>query len=109
MLIEKRGGVVTIQEGGKTSSSSQAQTLLRARTGVNLPVENLYYWVRGIPAPGAKSVQKDQHHRITELQQAGFLIRYGAYASIKGQILPTHIQVQGQGVFLKLVVKQWKI
>ena len=106
VIISKRGTVITLRDGPKQLSSTNASTLLKQQTGVSLPIANLYYWVRGIPAPGA--VQAEQHYptgQLSQLKQAGYTIQYMQYNST----LPTVIKLQGNGVFIKLVIKNWKV
>lgn len=110
VLIEKRGNTVTYRDGPKTASSRDASQLLLQQTGIRLPVNNLYYWVRGIPAPGAvQGVKRDRYNHLSELKQAGYTITYSSYTSVKGKDLPAKISLQGHGVSIKLVIKRWKI
>ena len=47
VLINKSGKTVSFKDGSKTVSSTNADELLLKQTGIRLPVNNLYYWVRG--------------------------------------------------------------
>lgn len=110
VLISKSGNIVTLKDGPKTASSSNAGALLKQQTGISLPVNSLYYWVRGIPAPG--SIQSEKHDaagRLLMLRQNGFIVEYLQYTAYGNQILPSHIRLQGNGVFIKLIVKRWRI
>jgi len=110
VMIQKSGGKVTFRDGPKSASSGNADQLLMQQTGVRLPVANLYYWVRGIPAPGAvQSMQKDKGQHIQVLRQAGYTIEYTGYTRIANIDLPSQIRLQGNGVFIKLVIKRWKL
>lgn len=105
VLINKHGGVVTYRDGAKTASSSSAEDLLLHQTGIRLPVSSLYYWVRGLPAPGGASVQKDANNHAAQIRQNGYTVDYSRY---NGD-LPTLIRLQGNGVVIKLAVKQWNV
>ena len=109
VLIMKQGQTITYQDGPKKASSTNADELLQQQSGVRLPVNNLYYWVRGLPAPGAiQSAERDPNNRLIALKQAGYVISYTEYASTtKGVALPTKIRLQGNGVLIKLVIKRW--
>jgi outer membrane lipoprotein LolB len=110
VLISRNGGVVTLRDGPKTASSSNAATLLKQQTGVSLPVNNLYYWARGIPAPGSvQSEKRDQAGRLTVLRQAGYTIEFLRYTSASKAVLPSSIRLQGNGVFIKLVINRWRV
>lgn len=109
VIITKSGSIVTLKDGNKTASSANAETLLRQQTGVRIPVSNLFYWVRGIKAPGAVQSEKhDQYGRLSQLRQSGFVIDFLQYTSAGKTILPGIIRMQGNGVFIKLVIKRWK-
>lgn len=109
VIITKNGSIVTLKDGNKTASSANAETLLKQQTGVRIPVSSLFYWVRGIKAPGAvQSEKRDQYGRLMQLRQSGFVIDFLQYTSAGKTILPGIIRMQGNGVFVKLVIKRWK-
>lgn len=110
VMIQKQGGRITFRDGAKSSSSSNADQLLMQQTGVRLPVSSLYYWVRGIPAPGAvQSAKKDKSQHLQLLRQSGYTIEYTGYTRVANIDLPSQIRLQGNGIFIKLVIKRWKI
>lgn len=111
VIIEKQGSVITLRDGPKKRSSNNADELLRKETGVRLPVKDLYYWVRGMPAPGG--IQSAHYytsgHRLSSFKQAGYTINYTAYTMAGTRVLPSKIRLDGHGVMIKLVIKRWKI
>lgn len=108
VIIEKSGNVVTYKDGPKVASSTNADELLQKQTGVRLPVNSLYYWVRGLPAPGpVQSAKYDKYNHLTSLQQSGYTINYDSYTSARNTDLPSKINLQGHGVQIKLVIKSW--
>ena len=110
VIIEKKGSMVTYRDGPKTASSKNADELLQKHTGIRLPVNNLYYWVRGLPAPGAiQSADYDRYKHLTRLKQDGYTIQYTRYTSRNNIDLPSKISLQGNGVTIKLVIKSWKV
>ena len=110
IVIEKRGSVITYTDGSKKVSSRNADQLLQQQTGIRLPVQNLYYWVRGLPAPGGKqSAHYDTNHRLTSMTQSGYTIYFTDFASVNQVELPGKIQLQGNGAMIKLIVKHWRI
>jgi outer membrane lipoprotein LolB len=110
VIVEKQGSVVTFVDGNKKVSSSNADSLLQKQTGVRLPVHSLYYWVRGLPAPGAvQSSQHDENNHLTSLHQGGYNINYSNYTSVGNYDLPGKIHLQGNGVVIKLIIKHWKV
>lgn len=110
VIIDKEGGVVRFKDGPKTITSHNADTLLHQQTGVRLPVQNLYYWVRGLPAPGAvQSAKYDEYNHLVYLQQGGYTIEFTSYTSAHEIDLPSKIQLTGQGVSIKLIIKRWVV
>lgn len=110
IIIEKSGQTITYKDGPKTVSSTNADELLYQQTGVRIPVRNLYYWVRGLKAPGAvQSTRYDQYNHLVTLKQAGYTIQYAKYTSINGVDLPSKIHLQGHHIKVKLIIKQWTV
>ena len=110
ILIEKQNGLVKFRDGPKSASSKNADELLQQQTGIRLPVNNLYYWVRGIPAPGpVQSAKRSATNQLLVLQQAGFTIEYPSYSKTGNSVLPSIIKLQGNGVAIKFVIKRWKV
>ena len=110
VIIEKNGAVITYADGPKKISSHSADELLQQQTGIRLPVSSLYYWVRGLPAPGAVgSSHYTPNNQLMSLSQAGYTINYSNYTSVNTIDLPGKIQLQGHGVAIKLVIKHWKM
>ena len=58
---------------GETYQSSDPETLVAAATGWNLPIDNLAWWVRGLPAPeGDFRLLFDEQHQLAILRQDGW-------------------------------------
>lgn len=109
-MIQRQGGQVILKDARTTAQARDAQSLLRHQTGMNVPVESLYYWVRGIPAPGRidfKQLNADQTY--AELNQSGYTIRYSDYQFVNGYHLPTKMLLQGRNFSLKFIIKSWNL
>ncbi len=110
VMISKQGNLVYFQSGHKKSMSKNAEELLLKQTGIRLPVGNLYYWIRGLPAPGqVKSAFYDQSKHLQILRQNGYQINFYQYNSINGRALPTLIRLQGNDLRVKVVIKRWAL
>lgn len=110
VMIEKQHAVITYREGEKKLTSTNGDDLLQQQTGIHLPVNNLYYWVRGIPAPGAvQSAQRNETNQLTTLKQAGYTMNYTHYMPVGNRTLPNKIQLQGHDMMIKLVIKRWSV
>ncbi len=110
VMIEKHNGIITFRDGPKTISSKDADKLLFTQTGVRLPVSHLYYWVRGIPAPGKTGEERAVgHQQVSQFNQDGYNVMYSQYMKVQDLILPSKIKLEGHGVLIKLVIKRWKV
>ena len=110
VLIDKKGNTITFQDGPKKITSHNADELLAEQTGIKLPVNNLYYWVRGLPAPGpVEAEHHDQYNHLTQIKQSGYTINFNQYTSEKGIDLPSMIHLEGNGVTVKVVIKKWTV
>ncbi len=110
VLVEKNGRIITYQDGQHRVKTTDIDKLLYKETGIRVPIHNLYYWVRGIKAPGAaKTMAYDDAGRLITLNQGGYTIRFDNYQTVKGKELPGKIKATGPGGELKLVIKHWEI
>lgn len=108
--IEEQHGVVMYREGAKKLSSKNGDDLLAKKTGIHLPVNNLYYWVRGIPAPGSVQLAtRDANGQLKTLKQSGYTVEYNEYTNVKQHTLPRKIRLYGKDVVVKLVIKHWGV
>lgn len=106
ILIKQNSGQVTYQEGQRLITAKSAESLLYKETGIKMPVASLYYWSRGLPAPSAPHSFKNISG-VNVLNQSGYTIAYLNYKVVNGIKLPTKIHLQGQGVMIKLAIRQW--
>lgn len=90
-------------------TANSAETLLQQHSGYRLPVSNLFYWVRGLPAPGMQAItQFDQYNHLLQLQQQGWNIHYSDYVGVRGVDLPNTLNLTRPGFTIRLVIKHWK-
>lgn len=110
VIIDGHKGRTTYTDGSKQISSKNPDALFEQQTGLRLPVQNLYYWVRGLPAPGPISAKTwGPNHTLSTLSQDGYSINYSNYTMTHQALLPTKIRLEGHGLLIKLVIKQWNI
>jgi outer membrane lipoprotein LolB len=110
VIVTQKGTTVTFQDGSKKVTSHNADELLVQQTGIKLPVNNLYYWVRGLAAPGPITAEhRDQYNHLAQLKQSGYTINFTKYTSVKGIDLPSMIRLEGNGVMVKVVIQNWSV
>lgn len=113
MIITGEPGLVRLRQSGEPPlEAASAEELIRQSTGWRLPVEQLLYWVRGIPAPDSQSkrMEKTPEGLLAELEQDGWQLSYSNYRLVDNRWhLPERIVARHRDVRLTLVIHQWTI
>jgi outer membrane lipoprotein LolB len=107
---------VTLSEPGKDPITAKtAEELIRRNTGWTIPVAQLAYWVRGLPAPTAKVTHFTPNAQglIGELEQLDWKVTYGDYLSVinGGETIsmPGRITAEFKDIRLTLVIREWQL
>lgn len=104
------GNVTLETSDGKTFHGSSPEQILAEQTNLNLPVSNLFYWIRGLPAPGASAKKQfDAYHHLIALQQQGWQIQFLSYTSANQIDVPNKIFLSNSQFDVKIIIKEWKI
>lgn len=104
-------GIITLTQSNKPPiSAATPELLMRSQLGWYMPLSNLYFWARGLPAPGISAKKTfDTYHHLTKLQQAGWTIEYPEYMSVDQIDLPRKIELSAGKLKIKWVVRTWSI
>jgi outer membrane lipoprotein LolB len=97
--------------------ASDAQGLLGEYTGWYLPVDNMFYWIRGLPSKHLpiQSLSLNAKSQLQQLQQAGWTITYEEYMQVNGIWLPQRLNLKHPGnslhpmITVKWISKSWVI
>jgi outer membrane lipoprotein LolB len=85
------------------------EALLREQLRLELPVSNLLWWIRGLPAPESKSrITLDGASHLARLEQDGWQVEYLSYTEQNGYALPDRLKLHGQDLEVTLVIKDWQ-
>lgn len=105
---------VSLQRGSEPPIQARNPAQLTMQIlGWPLPVAEMYYWVRGMAAPGipVESQQQDNRGQLQNLQQAGWNLNFSNYLNAGPYVLPTRIVAETQQaagpVKVTLVIKEW--
>lgn len=116
MIITGQPGKVRMEQTGEPAYEAETpEELIEEQLGWTLPVTQLAYWVRGVPAPKGRITRLEQSGDglIALLQQGEWLITYSNYSdqtfNDKNLALPGRIIAEYQGVRLTLVIRQWQL
>jgi outer membrane lipoprotein LolB len=94
--------------GAAPSAAALAQ--LQERLGFELPIDDLRYWLLGVPDPnGTFDLQRNDQGRAQHLVQAGWSIDYDRYMAASGDVLPAHIVLTRGDVRVRIVVDHWDL
>lgn len=97
---------------GHVYEAENPESLMQSQLGWSLPISSLYYWVRGLPAPGAITrVTYDAYHRIAQLEQQGWQINYEVYQRVQALELPQEITFMQKNYYMRLTIEgdSWEV
>ncbi len=106
----KPGEVRIEQEGEEPIITDTPEQLLYDRIGYELPVTELNFWIKGIPAPGpSQELSFADNQQLLSFVQAGWRVDYLGYTNFGQQTLPTRIRVQKPPLRLDLIRLNWTL
>lgn len=109
--IDGTPSLITFQQPNKPLLSAKTpERLMQHQLGWYIPISELYYWVRGLPAPNTPHRKLfDSQHQLARLQQAGWEIQYLSYHSVHNILLPQKMVLTQDQLRIKLVIRAWEI
>jgi len=76
-LIVGRPGFVTMENDGEVITAGSPEELILQQLGYELPVSYLSYWIKGLPAPGARAdLEFNELNQLTGIKQADWTANY---------------------------------
>jgi len=87
---------------GKNTSA-----ILRKRLGWDLPVENVKYWILGLPSPLSQSKATLKNERLTALTQDGWNVLYPKYKKFGEHFLPSKIIISKDDTRFLIAIYKW--
>lgn len=109
-IIKSFGSVKLWKNGVRVLTAKTPEGIMRRAMGWSLPISNLQYWMKGMPAPqscGEYFVIHDQYGHLTALKQDGWLLELSAYKNQDGVDLPQMIILSRPGFVVKIVIQAW--
>ena len=101
---------VTLWKSAKDHVTARTpEALLQKEMGWSLPIRNMFYWVRGMAAPGAKHIRRNKYGLLVGLTQDGWKIQFSDYSKIKGFDLPSKLKMKHASLNVTLVMKHWRL
>lgn len=109
--LEGNGHGVWLKRAGQPAVfSADPEALLQKESGWQLPLDGLDHWLRGLPDSNDNAVSRiDAAGRLASLQQHGWQIDYRTYRNYGEYILPARMEMQRNGLRVKVIVDAWEL
>ena len=111
MLLQgnEQSATITLSRNRQFQADS-ANELVRAHAGLRLPLDELRYWLLGLPAPWIDYAINaiDKEGRIATLLQHGWRVEYSRYQIVSDMTLPSKIKLTHPEYQLRLVIGDWQ-
>jgi len=87
------------------------QLLLQHHTGLKLPIEELRYWLRGLPALNSahKIIEFNEAGQLQKLQQNNWEISFKRYKNVGTISVPDKIFLLNHEINVRLIIQKWQI
>ena len=91
-----------------TYISDSPEQLVQEHTGWAIPIHQLLYWVKGIPAPHGKSTKThNTYGTLATLSQNGWDLQFDRYGTAMDTLLPQKIKITKGDLKVTLIIKEW--
>jgi outer membrane lipoprotein LolB len=106
-LVLKRTPEGVSLNGAPPSDAALAQ--VQERLGFELPIDQLRFWLLGVPDPRAAfELKRNDQDRALQLTQGDWTIDFDRYMPVDGDSLPAHMVLSRQGVRVRIAVDRWE-
>jgi len=118
-LTQDAAGAELVDADKKRYRGTTARDVLARTTGWDMPLENLNWWVRGLPVPETQAEQElDDDGRLKTLTQSGWEVEFLEYGRYGAHELPSklfarrHEDIPGIGLNhvtleVRVVIERW--
>ncbi len=97
-----------LENSDGTFISDSPEQLVLEHTGWNIPIHQLLYWVKGIPAPYGDSERTyNEYGTLKTLQQNQWNLEFYRYGEAMGTLLPQKIKITRDDLKVTLIIKEW--
>jgi outer membrane lipoprotein LolB len=109
-LSADRNGAELVLADGTAYRGSTVDELLSRQFGLDMPVSELVWWVRGLAAPGeVEAMVLSESGLPSVIRQSGWLIEFERYRDTGGIELPGKISAGKDDSRVKLVIRTWSL
>ena len=110
-ILGEPGWVQMTQSGEQPIVAHSAEELLYTQLGREIPISDLYYWIRGLPAPAPRPEQINltRQGMLEHLQQNGWSLQYSEYTAVGDWNMPKKIVASRDDFTLTLYGLRWTL
>lgn len=95
---------------GRALDGVAARQALEAQLGAPIPLDDLRYWLIGVPAPGRDNgLVQAATGSMPGFVQGPWVVSYDAYTDAAGWRLPARMTATTAGVKVRVVVDDWQV
>jgi outer membrane lipoprotein LolB len=92
----------------QTYTAQNPEGLLADQLGLHLPVSQLYYWLRGLPAPQSRyTTNLDAYNHLLKLRQSGWCVNYTHYTNSGAIDLPDRLEITNGQWQVRIAITRW--
>ena len=107
--VEGRHLAIT-DDQGRLIDGEAAEKRIADELGQPLPINEMRYWLVGVPAPDAPHLESfGAGRRLATLEQGGWQVRYLRYDSVGPLVLPARLEIETEGLRLRVAVADWRL
>jgi outer membrane lipoprotein LolB len=112
------GGLNVVSEGamlefndatGRALDGAAARQALEAQLGAPIPLDDLRYWLIGLPAPGGEALVQAASGATPGFVQGAWVVSYDAHTEAGGWRLPARMTATTAGVKVRVIVDDWQV
>lgn len=109
--LKKSGDRVSYTDGKHQHLANSAEALLEEATGWILPISDLRWWIKGLPASTSTILHSEinDNGQLSSLQQQGWHLHFKDYQTVAGHPLPGKILASRNELRLAIVIKEWEL
>ena len=107
--------IVMTESGEAPITSYQPTKLIQQHIGWPLPIAQLRYWVKGIPAPirttedNVMALKFNDSGELSQLNQNGWQINYSKYTRFNKINLPRKVVLRQQQAKITVIINEWQL
>ncbi len=110
--LQRKSNRYFLTDNAQEYQAQSAEELLLDVTGLRIPVSDLHWWIKALPAPQLPTeleVRDSKTHSLSELRQAGWKLKYSNYQTISGHLLPGKIIATRAHLKMVIAIKEWQL